>query len=209
MAPASTWRMCDRPESNEAGEHVEEDHQVLHGLLLRCEVNMSSKIPLRDTFALAMAAHGLRQPCCSFGGRALRLARGLEDVPAYGEVGQIDGDESWWFRINIWDHDDPWSSVGATQEVWPSALVEPNELRRKRFHAVQCWTLVGGVVDVQKGSKGHYFFVEKRKDGREIVYEMDEGYGFRRREMTLVARLHEHSEIFGGVVRSKVLVLKR
>jgi hypothetical protein len=157
---------------------------------------MSEPMPLPATFAELIKEHGGHQPCCTFVARALRRSRGLDDDPAYAEVGTVDGEASWWSRSQIWDADQPWSGVDAALELGGHLV----EVLGRGWTKVQVWTLVYGHVDVSRGSRGHDFFVQVRTDGTQVIYESDEGKGYRRREMTLEERVREHADRFGGEV---------
>jgi hypothetical protein len=151
-------------------------------------------------------------PCSVFVARALRRYRGLDDVPAYAEVGQVGGEPSWWALAQIWDHSRPWSGIQAAEEIGGTVVrplhVEPP--MEAGWYKVQIWTFTpDGKVDPRAGSRGHDFLLQSRRDGRSFVYESDERAGYRRREMSIGERSDEHDRQFGGGCTYRIVRLPR
>jgi hypothetical protein len=175
---------------------------------------MSAEMPIPATFPSLLQEHHQAlsgQPwrglaCSVLVARALRRSKGLDDTSAYAEVWKIDGRPSWWQLAQIGDPARPWSGVEAAVALGGRLLVEAPE--RPGWYKVQVWTTVQGAV-VLPGSRGHDFFVQLRRDGSQVIWESDEGRGFRRREMTLEARIAEHSRIFGAPCDHHVVALWR
>ena len=135
---------------------------------------------LQTGSALHKIAHRENLPCCTL--CAMWTLDVVEDVCESSVKRYAAHDLSWWKAANVYDPEEPWSALEASQDMFGGVIAYEEEvddqapsLAPGRWHIVQRWRRLDlgddGMEDdrVEQGASGHTYLAYADKEGKGVT----------------------------------------